>query len=155
MARGPVTSHPLLILLARWGAQGLKPRRGATESEIQRFEKGKRVLLPADFRAFLSAIDGMEIDVMDPETQIRFWPLAEIQSVAEELGEPRGRETHWAGLFIFADYSLWAHGYAIRLTEDPHGTNPVVIVGGDIPLQVATSFSHFLEKYVEDTRQLF
>jgi cell wall assembly regulator SMI1 len=132
----------------------LKLRRGATESEIQRFERGKSVLLPADFRAFIRASDGMEIDVVDPDTQIRFWSLFEIRSVAEELGEPRGSEMPWAGFFVFADYSVWAHGYAIRLTDDPHGTNPVVIVGGDIPIHVATSFSHFLEKYVEDARQV-
>jgi len=150
-----VTSDVLSLLQTRWRAQGVKLRPGASEAEIERFEGEKRVVLPRDFRSFLLAMNGMEEDEVDSDTQIRFWSLAEIRSVVEELGGEVDCAEYDEQLFLFADYSLWAHGYAIRLAADPRETNVVAIVGGDAPVHAATSFSHFLEKYLEDPQQLF
>jgi hypothetical protein len=122
---------------------------------LERFERENGLVLPADLRAFLMAVDGMEEEEVDPDTQIRFWSLSEIRSAAEELGDAVDDPEPLKDFFVFADYSLWAHAYAIRLRTVAHETNPVVIVGGDALVQVATSFSHFLERYSEDPRQLF
>lgn len=142
-------------LVARWRARGLRIRAGANELDLERFEGEHHLVLPADLRAFLVVANGMESEEIDPDTQIRFWSLSEIRSVAEELSGEVDLPDRLDAFFVFADYSLWAHAYAIRLSAIPDETNPVVIVGGDEPIQVATSFSHFLEKYLEDPNQLF
>lgn len=57
------------------------------------------------------------------EHLIRFLPLVEIRPV-NETGLSIGSE-----LFVFADYSLSAHEYAIRLSED--APNVVALIHGD------------------------
>lgn len=53
---------------------------------------------------------------------------------------------------VFADYSIWAHGYAIHCD----GADPVVvIVGSPGPIRVASSFSDFLDKYLNRPSELF
>ena len=141
-------------LHSRWSESGVRLRSGVSELELQRFETNNRVVLPEDFRTFFLTIDGMKDGEMDPASMIRFWSLEEVRPVVEEI---RGEEScvlDYEGFFLFADYSLWAHGYAIRLGENRCDVNPVVIVGGDVPIHVATSFAHFLEKYCQDPKDV-
>ena len=50
--------------------------------------------------------------------------------------------------FVFADYSIAAHVFAIRLSKASVPTNDVVVVYDDRPLEVASSFSKFVEGYL-------
>ncbi len=56
-----------------------------------------------------------------------------------------------ASYFVFADYSLSAHVYAIRLSNSSENENPVVVAYDEYNLiQVASSFSEFARGYLED-----
>lgn len=141
-------------LLRRWSSSGLKIREGATERAIRKFEDRYHVQLPEDLRTFYSIVDGMEENDMDPVEQMRFWPLSEVISVDEEFS---GDETvaGCPGFYIFADYSLWAHGYAIDLRPGDPGTRGIILVGGDDPIAIASSFTDFIRKYLHDPQSLF
>jgi len=84
----------------------------------------------------------MPENTMDKEL-VRFFPLAELVSVTAE--EPRIEAVHrdW---YYFAEWSLWAHGFAINVSD---ARGPVAIFG-DRPLHVADSFEDFLHRYIHD-----
>lgn len=149
-----MTADILTTLCSRWRAANVALRPAASEADIQNWEREKEVRLSADLRSLLLMANGMEEGEMDPRTMVRFWPLEEIREASKELGSESSAADHFTHFFVFADYSLWAHAYAIQLTNDRRDPNPVVIVGGDVPIHVATSFSHFIEKYLSDPQQV-
>ena len=99
-------------------------------------------------------MNGMEKNEIDPATLIRIWPLDEMCPVNKELSD-RKCDQEFKDYFLFADYSIWAHGYALRLTSADVSSNSVIIVGGERPIPVADSFADFLRKFHEDPDQLF
>lgn len=142
-------NHLLHSLKRRWALEGLSIRHGVDISEVSTAESRCRVRFPEDFRRYFLTVDGMSEDAMDQHL-IRFWPLAEVQPVSEAAPE-LSIATDYTYI-VFADYSLWAHGYALRCdTTD----SIVVIVGGTKIVKVADSFSHFLLKYLEQPDELF
>lgn len=89
---------------------------------------------------------------MERRSLLRFWPLAEV-AAASTFGFT-GPE--YGGYFVFADHSLWSHGYAILLPiSDEQGHTPIALVSHLPPHIVATSFAEFLERYWRDPTQLF
>ena len=132
-----------------WTKAGSPGRPGLAEEDVQRFERRLGVRIPDDMRSYLLFMDGMSEGECD-EQGIRFWPLSEVKPALEEL--PEGDARLLSNYFVFADYSLWTHGYAVRLTI---GRSDVVIVGGAVPIQVSSSFAEFLRTYVETPERLF
>jgi hypothetical protein len=49
----------------------------------------------------------------------------------------------------------WSWAYAIRLTNEAAGENPVIIVGKDPVQTVARSFSEFVDLYLAGSPQLY
>jgi len=136
-------------VLREWQDAGVSVRSAVSDGTSE-FEQKHGVELPQELRAFFAAQGGMA----DGETDgndIRFWPLDEVSPASNEV--PDGEQNAYDGYFVFADYALWAHGYAVRLS--PGQPNDVAIVGGARPIRVASSFKEFLEKYVRDVSQLF
>ena len=133
-----------------WAAAGVTIRRGVADADIRAFEKRFDVQLPDDVTRYLRTVDGMNDGEFD-EHYIHFWPLSKWGPVTEELGEA-DPAVH-AGLFVFADYSVWAHAYAIRLVK--LGTNDVVIVSGGTPIRIAGSLSEFLVAYLREPESVF
>ena len=125
-------------LLRFWSSLGLEIRPGVTEAALAQFEARYGVVLPPDMRTYFMAVDGMNGEV-DDQRMITFWPLEQVKPVTEELpGEPPENACY----FLFADFLIWSHGYAIRLSPDPGAANPVVLVPADGTTQrVAKSFS--------------
>src|SRR5262249_51632366 len=105
--------------------------------------------LPDDFAAYFRTIDGMDTAQSD-QHEIRFWPLSEVRPLTTELN---GATSQSAGLFVFADFLLWSHAYAIRLADGK--ANEIVIVGGDAPIRIADSFIEFLTAYCRQPELLF
>jgi hypothetical protein len=136
-------------VLCMWEKAGLTVGPGVAD-RITAFEDTYAVQLPEDVRAFFGAQGGMAEGEADSNA-IRFWAIDEVRPAAIEV--PDGDRAAYDGYFVFADYSLWAHGYALRLSRDQ--PTDVAIVGGDRPIRVALSFAEFLEKYVYDTSSLF
>jgi len=133
-----------------WLRQGLPLRVGASHQLLASFEARHSILLPRDFREYLSIVDGQ--DEMDA-SNFRFWPLEEIKSVPEELFEPAYAEARQfegsEAYFVFADFLIWSHAYGIRLSTE-WNTNPVVLIGDLEPEPVAESFTAFAELYLRD-----
>ena len=73
------------LLKRVWSAAELTIRPGVSAQRLAQFEQQFDTQLSPDMRAYLSAVDGMEPDEMDPH-HIRFWPLEEIKPVQEEGG---------------------------------------------------------------------
>jgi hypothetical protein len=101
-------------------------------------------------RRYFLAIDGMSSSATDDDL-FHFCPLQEVQPVIEAF--PDADVKGYSGYFVVAEFSLWAHAYAIRLSTNEDC--PVAVVAGDAPVLVASSFSRFLEQYLHDPPSLF
>jgi cell wall assembly regulator SMI1 len=132
-----------------WRDSGIAIRPGVAQADIDTFELSHGVHLPDEMAEYFRLIDGMNEGSAD-EHGIRFWPLVEVRAVLEEI--PKASKDLFDGYFVFADYSLWAHGYAVHLIE---GKSDVIIAGGETPFKVAASFGEFLELYINNPEMLF
>lgn len=133
-----------------WAAAGIAEREGVTDADIRAFENRYGVRLPNDLAQYFKTVDGMNDGEYD-DHPMHFWPLSKVRPVTAELSG--ADPVPYAGLFVFADYSLWAHGYAIRLVDVR--ANDVAIVGGAAPIWIASSFSEFLLAYARQPESLF
>jgi len=134
--------------MARWATQGLSRRPGSSAEALRVFERKYKVQMPEDLRELLMVADGME--EMDTANQIRLWSLQEIAPVSEAA--PELASDRYAGYFVFADHCLWSMAYGIYLAAAPA---VVVVAGGPGPIAVTSSFSSFLELYLDDSAGLF
>jgi cell wall assembly regulator SMI1 len=141
-------------LVAHWASQKLVASPGALPQAVRKFEANHGVILPDDLRNYFLRHDGMDQDAKG----FSFWPLARVRPAAEELAELSSTETpvELGGYFAFADYLVWCWAWAIRLTADPAGSNPVIMIGtaDGVPLKVASSFGEFVDLYLENSPRL-
>ena len=132
-------------LPVRWSRQGISFGPGASVPEITAFESRFHATCPEDFAAYLSRVGGMSVPGEMDEHLIRFLPLSELHPVAEGAA-------FLSGYFVFADYSISAHAYAIRLTPPRHDVALIHDPGSRV---IAPDFTAFLELYLENPRALF
>ena len=142
-------------LIAFWSDSAIKMNAGADEAALRRFESHYRVMLPSDMRRYFLHVDGMAEDEMDPVHHVRFWSVQELQPVPDAFEDPVYQEQVFRDFYIFADYSLWAHAYAIRLADMVTLRHGVCIVGGEAPRTVAGSFAEFIESYLVRPQMIF
>jgi len=124
----------------RWRKQGLDLLPPASRSMLDEFESRFQVCCPNDFAQYLLALGGMPLGTED-EHLIRFWPLSEIEPDAD----PSNPESAY---FVFADYLIWSHGYGINLSAGP--SSGVFLLTGPSPKRLASSFTEFLNRYLND-----
>jgi cell wall assembly regulator SMI1 len=131
-----------------WAAQGLGTGALASEAALAGCERRYGVQLPPDLRAYFREVNGMarhrDFDKEWDEDLIRFYQLDEFRPLDEEWPEttvPGAGE-----LFVFANYSIWGWGYAVRLA--PGAAGEVHVVYDPETVRVAGSFSEFLESYL-------
>lgn len=127
-----------------WNAAGLTLRPGVSDADVNEFQRRYDARLPASLKEYFQTVDGMGANESDDHL-FRFWPLSEVRPVAEFENED---PVVYSGFFAFADWSLWAYAYAIRLVEQEPPI--VVIVAPAGPIPVAGSFEEFLTMYVQD-----
>jgi hypothetical protein len=140
--------------LAYWATSNAQPAPGASDAELAAFEAAHGVRLPPAFAALYRRADG---NGGGDGNLTRFWPLAEVRPLPEE--EP---EAGWEAVlpdareyFVFADYMIWSHAYAVRLTAGGSGDRVLWVFhpgGGRGPecAEVAASFEEFLADYTRD-----
>ncbi len=130
-----------------WLRQGISLLPGASESELVAFEAKHSVRLPEDLRDYLATVngfDGSEHWMTDDEV-ITFLGLGDMKPLNDYWSPAiTGGDSY----FVFADYSIAAHVFAIRLSKASVSKNDVVVVYDDRPLEVADSFSKFVEGYL-------
>ncbi|HEX7771532.1 MAG TPA: SMI1/KNR4 family protein, partial [Pyrinomonadaceae bacterium] len=139
-----------------WLSHNVKFNAGVSEAALAAFEHQFGVSLPSDLRNYFLTINGMPEEETDNE-MIRFWMLDEVKDL------PAGAPTYASAdyvddpesLFLFADYSLWAHAYAIRLLATPSPRNEIFIIGGDYPILLFQSFSELVDSYLTDRVLMF
>jgi hypothetical protein len=132
-----------------------------TDNDIDAFESIHRVRIPTDFAQYFRSLDGMNDGDTD-QHGIRFWPLANVRQATSELEtlDPAA----FAGLFVFADFMLWSHAYAIRIGSQ--GGSEVALVADQgtsqgspakitAPIPIAPSFGEFLFLYLREPESLF
>lgn len=142
-------------LSVMWRDAGLMIRPAVDSMAIRQFESKYRVTLPADIREYFSTVDGMEDD-LDPGSN-RFWPLAIVKPVSEELTEHHADRWAYPDCFVFADHCIWCFAWAVRLgTERLDVSGPVFQVtgGGEPGRLIAHSFTEFVEMYLKDWRNV-
>ncbi len=130
-----------------WLRQGVRLNLGASEDELAAFEAKHHVRLPSDLRDYFTAVngfDGSETWMTDDEV-ITFLGLDEVKPLNEYWSLD---VTDGDSYFVFADYSLAAHVYAIRLMSGADVGNAVAVVYDNKPVRVASSFSEFMEGYL-------
>lgn len=140
----------------RWESQDIEVNPGVSTAELTAFEAKYGVCLPADLRDYFLTVDGMAEGVSD-DALIRFWPLNEVKPITEEApaySDPT--YIHDAeSLFVFADFCLWSHAYAIRLSSESQSPNPVFVIGGEQPEKMFDSLSDLVASYLIDPDRLF
>lgn len=138
-----------------WASLGVEINPGVSTEELTAFESKYRVSLPADLRDYFLTVDGMAEDVTD-DALIRFWSLNEVKPLHEgapEYSDPtyiQQAET----LFVFADFCIWSHAYAIRLSSDSESPNPVFVIGGEQPEKMFASFSDLVASYLRNRHEM-
>ena len=137
-----------------WMQQGgIKLKLGASETELLTFENKYDVRLPEDFKDYLSKVNGFDDSDVDEEFII-FLPIDEIEPLSINWSQSPEAKSY----FIFADWSISCHVYAIKLTKDTKFDNPIIIGFNDnkSPTQIADSFSEFAQSYIKnDYKVLF
>jgi hypothetical protein len=144
-------------LRTHWASQGIRPGFGAPEAALVSFETRHQVRLPPALRSYFAEVNGIRrtVDFRDEWDQdlIRFWPLHEVQPLSAVGWESAPHEAD--SLFVFADWSIIAWFYVVRLCATAETPTPVYIAAQRLTL-VADSFEKFLERYlVRDPTVIF
>lgn len=138
-----------------WSSHNVEINPGVSEAALKSFEEKYGVVLPNDLRDYFRCVNGMPPDVVD-DGMIRFWTLEEMEPITQVA--PQYSDSSYVknaeSLFVFADYSIWAHAYAIRLGSVPLESNEILIIGHRSPVLVSLSFSDFGEHYLTDKDML-
>ena len=123
---------------------------GVPDEVLNAFESQFQVKLPPDLRKYFSYVNGMKEGQSDKDL-IRFWPIEELLSLSEYYGNSNYLADA-NSLFIFADWSIEAHLYAIRLGKDNLEANRVFVMGQHQRRvqEVSESFSDFADRYLTD-----
>jgi hypothetical protein len=91
---------------------------------------------------------------MDDEHLIGFWHLDQVRPMKVDC--PQYVTSDEPDLFMFADNSIWAIGYAVRLATADDAATAVFLIDGDKPFELAKTFEEFLRRYsVGDQSVLF
>lgn len=134
-----------------WLSQGIEVNPGVSREELRAFESRYQVSLPSELRDYFLTVNGMA-DGFSDDALIRFWSLSEVKPIPEEApdySDPsyiEGAET----LFLFADYCIWSHAYAIRLSSNSENPSPIIVIGGETPIRIFESFSELVSNYLTD-----
>jgi hypothetical protein len=152
MMRFELTHETIERINARWAAEGIAIRPGNSPESLAAFEARYQVVLPPAVREYFAAVDGSGDD--SDEELLRFWPLEEVIPIAEGSGRDRAELPELEHWFLFADFLICSHTYAVRLTPDPGNGGTVAAFNGlDMEVQ-AGSFALFLERYLFEPKRL-
>ncbi len=132
-----------------WLSNGIEINPGVSNEELTAFESNYQVSLPSDLRDYFLTVNGMAEGVRD-DALIRFWSLNEVKPIPETApaySDPSYIEEAQS-LFLFADYCIWSHAYAIRLSFNRQASNPIIIIGEQTPTRMFDTFSELASSYL-------
>lgn len=149
-------------LKSLWRKQDLLSFKFANDADIQKFEHNNALYLPIDMQIYFKEVNGMngELDssLFELYSFDEFVPL--ITKYEDWKGVPSYRDIQFTmnyhkNCFVLGNWMMHTFAYAIRLNELPTATNEVFIIcGGDFKV-IASSFTEFLNLYLEDSELLY
>ena len=128
----------------QWNLTGPVP---ASQQDINAFEQEYGVVLPTDFREYFLRLNGIG---EDPDV-FCFWPISKLRRVDLKIFNMLQAESY----FLFADFLIESHYYAIYLSNDPFFQNRVILPDFPGSPVIAQTFTEFLELYLRDDPSLF
>jgi hypothetical protein len=133
-------------VIGHWRSNSVEYLPGVSEDELRSFEHLLDIRLPDDMCALYLATNGLRVPGTDgvDERNYDFWPLTELQ-LAE--GSP-------AALY-FADFQQSSWTFAIGLVGDGTVRRGAVYVAAGRFIEIAHSFAHFMDLYIEDDDSLY
>jgi hypothetical protein len=137
-------------VIAVWRRTNPTLEAPVSPASISAFERDHRVRLPVALRELYLRADGCEWD----ENATQFLPLGEIKPLIEvvqfselQLAEfPRART-----YFVFVDYLISSHYFAVALTDDANAGEVLAIVNARMKASVAPTLEQFLHDYTQDS----
>ena len=131
------------LLRISWLKAGIGVNEGATQADVDRFEKKHHISLPISFKEYLLAVNGMKAGETD-EHLVSFLSLQAIDQ------EPNYSEISGNRIEIaIAEFSVYCHLYVLRASRDGE-CSPVFATDGKHDKQVASSFDEFVDKYLSN-----
>lgn len=120
---------------------------GAAAEQLAAFEAHHGIRLPPAFAALWGVANGNHGD----QNLTRFWPLTEIKRLPQEDAfQHAGLPADAHDYFAFADYMIFSHLYAVRLTADGRDGPVWWVFGAKVQIEIAPTFDAFLRAYVEN-----
>ena len=145
-------------LVSKWVDEGIDIRGGVDLEAIQIFENHHNVVLPADFRNYFTAVDGMGERHTSDNGFFGFWRFQDLVSISDDLPDRAKSFEHSHRYFLFADHSISLPAFAIRLSDDRAAPTPVARVFSDFgALDVEDffdSFTDFVNVYLVEPARL-
>jgi hypothetical protein len=140
---------------AIWARSGIQNPKTATGADIASFEERYGVTMAPTVRDYFTVLNGTVNGKlgMDDENLTGFWHIDEVRRVNEECPQFAATEQD-AALFVFADHSIWAHAYALRLKDGENSQTSVYFLGTGVPMQIAPTFDDFLSRYAANDQDL-
>ncbi len=142
-------------LKVRWTALGLSIQPPASFQAIEQFETTYSVQLPDDLRKTLDLFNGTGRWGGGDKFMFGLWSVQEFVPLSEAYPKARCFDEP-ESYFLFADSMIMCPAYAIRLSNDTSGENPILRVysdGGSYvyePEEGFDSFSEFIEEYLHE-----
>jgi hypothetical protein len=136
----------------RWLDSSAPLEPGTAPSDLAAFEARHGVRVPPAFAALWGAANGNHGD----ENLTRFWPLAEIRRLTEE-DQLRGKgrlPAEARDYFAFADYMIFSHVYAIRLTADGQDGPVWWVFSATEHVEIGPTFEAFLRAYAAEPESI-
>jgi methylmalonyl-CoA/ethylmalonyl-CoA epimerase len=127
------------------------------DEQLNLFQFRHKLIIPDDLTSYFKLSDA-EIDNYNQD-MFTFYKFDEFKSVKEEVGDYGGVPNYknivntlpeHENCFVFAEYSIYVHVYAIRLCKNKSTHNEIYVICGDEYKLIANSFSEFIKLYKED-----
>jgi hypothetical protein len=136
-------------VVAKWHSEKVALRDSAPMAWIAALERVHKVVVPGDLRELLRRANGFQANCND-ENGFRFFAIEEYPEFDE------GQLVNCSSTtFPFADYLQWCWGYGIELGPIEHGSIWLIGTENSRPRRIASSFSRFLQLYLEDAPLLY
>lgn len=139
-----------------WSESGVEPRPGVDARALDDFLLHNGVRAPEELASFYRATNGIESDA----NLFAVWTLGAVRRVPEALGDFRGAPDYGEiaqalpdaeAYFVFADYMIWSHVFAVRAPAvEGAALGPVVWICGSEYGVAAPTFADFWEHYLRD-----
>jgi hypothetical protein len=153
--------NSILRLKELLASENLKASIPATESDISTFVEAAGMILPEDLIDYFKILNGTSGEY--DERFFAFYSLQEFVNLNDKFrdwnGIPKYKDIlvsfeNASNCYVFADYQFHLFTYAIQLDTIGGIKNEVyAICGGEFRV-IANSFSHFIDRYLDDSDDL-